>query len=309
MKNTFSGAVFSLLLFLLGVSVAEENFIDLFHSKISDLVHQTVERLDRFFVDPRIKEETKAYIRIRGGFRYETVPELKKIQKADFKIRLAKIEKHLGLFIESYKEKITKQDEEEPVDIQNRDKDSISLGIEHHTQTKKFLKHRFSVGFTSSPKFYIRYDIHNIPVIYKRWEITIYQRFRAERRLTNNKLEETTQVYIDRLIAPKMLWRIYVDRYKSSNIPHQMLSYSTSLRLLKNLHRKPLATELLGGITQTKLIDGRISLYTVQNRFRLNFYKDWGFFNVYSGVNWQKERGFKGTPFIQVFFEFYFGRM
>ncbi len=307
MKKFIGGAVLLFLTLFISPK-AQENFIDIFHSKISQIVHGTVEKFDTFFADPRIKEETKAYIRLRAGFRYETVPDFQKIQKIDFKIRLAKIEKHLGLFVKSYRDRITRREEEEPLDISQENKDAVSVGVEHSSKVRKILKHRFSLGITSSPKIYARYDIYNIPVIYKRWEITVYQRFRAERRLTQNRLEETTQIYIDRLIAPETVWRIYLDRYKVSNISHQTLNYYTSIRTLKKMWKKPLAVEMLAGITQSRLINGSVSLYTIQSRFRLNFYKRWAFFNVYTGTNWHRERGFKGTPFIYVFFEFYFGK-
>ena len=58
-----------------------------------------------------------------------------------------------------------------------------------------------------------------------------------------------------------------------------------------------------------KLINAKVSNYTVQYRIRANFYKNWAFFNIYTGSDWPEERGFKGTPFIKIFFEFYFGRI
>ncbi|MDQ7055340.1 MAG: hypothetical protein Q9M89_02075 [Persephonella sp.] len=256
MKNSFRGVVLLLLILLIS-SRAQETFIDIFHSKVSHIVHSTIERFDTFFADPRIKEETEAYLRLRGGFRYETVPDFQKILKIDFKIRLAKIEKSIELLTEKQREKIG--------------------GKKDRKEVRKFLKHRFSIGITSSPKIYARYDIFNVPVVYKRWEITVYQRFRAERRLTENRLEETTQIYVDRLIAPETVLRIYLDRKKSANLSHQILTYSTSVRTLKKAWEKPVAVELLAKAIQSGLVNGRISLYTLQNNIRVNFYKRWAF--------------------------------
>jgi len=289
----------------------QEKFIDLIHKKISSAVYTTVSRLDSFFADPRIKEESKAYLRFRAGFRYDTSPDYEEILKADFKIRLIKLEKRLGIFVESYKEKLTRKEEEEPIEVKEESKEQVSIGIEYKPEKQKILRHRFSTGITSSPKFYAKYYISNIPVIYKRWEITVYQWFRAEKRIKDYKIEERTQLYVDRLIAPNHVWRIYLERYKDSKTPYQVVNYISSLRIFNpsGFNKKPLATEILAGITQKRLINARVSNYTLQYRIRANFYKNWAFFNIYAGSNWSEDRGFKGTPYIKVFFEFYFGRI
>ncbi|WP_457625176.1 hypothetical protein [Persephonella sp.] len=287
---------------------SQESFIDILHREISQVVHSTVERLDNFFADPRIKEETRAYIRFRAGFRYDGTPDLEKILRADFKIRLAKLEKRIGLFVESYTEKLSKKEEEEPLKIPEETGKEISIGAEYKSVQKKLLKHRLSIGLTSSPKIYTKYEIWNIPVVYKRWEFTVYQRFRAERKISSYRLEESTQLYIDRLIAPKTVWRIYIDRYKSSNNPHQIVNYTTSVRFFNSDSKRPVAVELLGAVQQKRIINGGVDSCTVQHRIRINFWKRWSFFNIHTGSNWSKERSFKGTPFIKIFFEFYFGR-
>ncbi|SNZ06501.1 hypothetical protein SAMN06265182_0697 [Persephonella hydrogeniphila] len=297
-----------LLIVLLSTGAySQESFIDILHKEISKAVHSTVAKLDNFFADPRIKEETEAYLRFRAGFRYDSTPDFKKILRADFKIRLAKLEKRIGLFVESYTEKLSKKEEEEPLEISEETKNEISVGAEYKTVQRKLLKHRLSTGLTSSPKIYAKYEIWNIPIVYKRWEFTVYQRFRAERKISTYRLEESTQLYIDRLIAPKTVWRVYIDRYKSSNNPYQVVNYTTSVRFYKP-DKRPVATEILGGIQQKRIINGGVNSYTVQYRVRANLWKKWAFFNVYTGVDWTKERAFKGTPFIKVFFEFYFGK-
>ena len=303
---------FFLLSALLSSSAfGQEKFIDLIHRKISSAVYTTVSKLDSFFADPRIKEESKAYLRFRAGFRYDTSPDFTDILKADFKIRLVKLEKRLGIFVESYKERLTREEEEEPLEVKEENKEQISLGVEYRPEKPKILRHRFSIGITSSPKIYAKYFISNIPVIYKRWEITAYQWFRVEKRIKDYKLEERTQLYVDRLIAPNHVWRIYLERYKDSKTPYQVVNYISSLRIFNptGFYKKPLATEVLAGITQNRLINARVSNYTVQYRIRANFYKKWAFFNVYTGSDWPEDRGFKITPFIKIFFEFYFGRI
>ena len=302
---------FLLSALLTSSAFGQENFIDLIHRKISTTVYTTVSTLDSFFADPRIKEESKAYLRFRAGFRYDSSPDFKNILKVDFKIRLIKLEKRLGLFVESYKERLTRKEEEEPIEIKEKNKQQISLGVEYKPEKPKIVRHRFSIGITSSPKIYTRYFISNIPVIYKRWEITAYQWFRAEKKIKDYKLEERTQLYIDRLIAPDFVWRIFLERYKDSKTPYQVINYITSLRMFNpnGFFKKPLATEILAGITQNRLINAKVSNYTVQYRIRANFYKKWAFFNIYTGSDWQKDRGFKGTPFIKIFFEFYFGKL
>lgn len=289
----------------------QESFIDLIHREISSVVYTTVSRLDSFFADPRIKEESKAYLRLRAGFSYDSSPDFKNILKADFKIRLIKLEKRLGIFVESYKERLTRKEEEEPVEIKEKNKDQISVGVEYRPEKPKILRHRFSTGITSSPKIYAKYFISNIPVIYKRWEITAYQWFRAEKRIDDYKLEERTQLYIDRLLAPDFVWRIYLERYKDSKTPYQVISYISSIRMfdLNRFFKKPSASEIFAGITQKKLINAKVSNYTIQHKIRINFHKNWAFFNIYTGSNWSEDRGFKGSPFIKIFFEFYFGRI
>ena len=302
---------FILFLVLYTAAFSQESFIDILHKKISAAVHTTAGKLDSFFADPKIKEETKAYLRFRTGFEYNTSPDFKDIFRADFKIRLAKLEKSLGLYIESYREKLPHKGEEEPVKIGEEQKGNISVGVEYKPKTK-FIKHKFSVGLTGSPKIYAKYQIYNKPIVYNRWEITAYQRFRVEKKLNDYRLEESTDIYIDRLIRKNTIWRIYLERYKASNVPHQTLNYSTALRIynpFEKIYKRPTAVEFSAGINQHRLINGFVNSYTIQNKLRFNFWKKWAFFNIYTGSNWEKDRGFKGTPFIKVFFEFYFGKI
>jgi len=302
---------FLLSVFLFSPAFGQEKFIDLIHRKISSAVYTTVSSLDNFFADPRIKEESKAYLRFRAGFSYNSSPSFNNILKVDFKIRLIKLEKRLGIFVESYKERLTRKEEEEPVEIKERNKEQISLGIEYKPKKQKIVRHRFSVGITSSPKIYAKYFISNVPVIYKRWEITAYQWFRTEKKMNDYKLEERTQLYIDRLLAPDFVWRIYLERYKDSKTPYQVINYISSIRMFNpvKFYKRSLAIESFAGLTQKKLINAEVSNYTLQYRIRANIYKDWAFFNIHTGSNWPKSRGFKGTPFIKVFFEFYFGKI
>ena len=306
--------IFLLLIIVFDKTSATQNndFIDIIHKEISRAVHLTVQQLDNFFADPKIKEETKAYIRFRTGFKYDTKPDISEILKVDFKIRLAKLEKHLGIVLESYKEKISRKEEEEPIKLSEEKSSNISVGIEYKKRVKKWIKHRISIGITGSPKIYGKYDIFNIPLVYKRWEISIFQRFRAERKINNYKLDETTQIYIDRLLTKNKVLRFYIDRYKQSDQPFQTLTYITSIRIMnpiKKLYKKNMATEILAGLYQKRLFGGRISSYTTQYRIRANFWKNWSFFNIHIGTNWEKNRSFKGTPFFQIYFEFYFGRL
>ena len=59
---------FILFLVLYTAAFSQESFIDILHKKISAAVHTTAGKLDSFFADPKIKEETKAYLRFRTGF-------------------------------------------------------------------------------------------------------------------------------------------------------------------------------------------------------------------------------------------------
>ncbi|WP_029520357.1 hypothetical protein [Persephonella sp. IF05-L8] len=298
LKQKGQGAILFFLV-LYTTAFSQESFIDILHREVSILVYSTVEKLDTFFADPKIKEETRAYIRLRAGFEYNTSPQFTNILKSDFKLRLARLEKNLDLHIENLS--------------QNLSGNKLNKHTKEKNKTKtNFLKHRFSIGLTGSPKIYAKYQIYNKPIIYKRWELTAYQRFRVERKLNNYRVEEKTEIYIDRLIRKNTIWRIYIGRRKVSNIPYQLLTYSTAIRIynpLQKIHKKPNAIELYGGINQHKLIKGYVNSYIIQGAYRLNFWKKWTFFNIYIGSNWEKDRGFKGIPFIKVFFEFYFGKM
>lgn len=299
------------ILFLYSLAYGED-FIDILHEKISYFVYSTVEKLDNFFADPRVKEEAKSYIIIRAGAQYDTSPNFDDILRADFKIRLAKLERSLGLFLESYKEREIRKEEEKPIKISEEEKGKLSIGIEHKRKIYKFLKHKISIGLTGTPKIYAKYQIWNNSFIYKRWEITVYQRFRAEKKLNDYRLEESTELYFDRLIAPGTIWRIYVGRNKSSDIPYQELNYATLIRILnplKKLYKKTMALEISSGFDQNHFINGRISGYSVSCALRANFWKRWAFWNFQIGSNWSEDRGFKGTPFIKAYLEFYIGKM
>ncbi|WP_457628086.1 hypothetical protein [Persephonella sp.] len=292
--KTVAGRAFLFLSLLTPSAYSQENFIDLLHREISFAVHSTVEKVDQFFADPRIKEESRSYLRLTSGFIYDGKPEFNTIMKLDFKLRLTKMEERIKLFFGDLKSKSSNPKDKE------REKNQLD----------RLLKHRFSIGISGVPKIYAKYEIFNIPIVYKRWELSVFQRFRIESRIYDYRLEERTQMYLDRLIAPDTLWRIFIERYNASNIHYQRLNYATSLRIynpLKKIYKRNMATELLAGMGQNRIINGRIENYTVQYRARANFWRKWAFFNIHIGTNWEKYRGFKGTPFIQVYLEFYAG--
>ncbi|WP_457640127.1 hypothetical protein [Persephonella sp.] len=281
-----AGGIGLFLSLLFSNAYPQESFIDILHREISAVVHKTVEQFDNFFADPRVKEETEAYLRLTAGLHYDGRPYYKNIFKTDLKIRLTKLEKSAGLLVEN-----RKNSQEKTV--------------------QKPIRHRLSAGISGFPRLYAKYEIFNIPVVYKRWEFTLFQRFRAEYRFTDYRLEERTQLYIDRLIAKQTVWRILIERANISNLHYQLVNYSTAVRVynpLKKLLRKNSATELSFSITQAGLVNGRAVRYTLQNRTRTNFWKKWAFININIGSWWDKSRGFKGTPFIQVYLEFYTGK-
>ncbi|NPA58799.1 MAG: hypothetical protein GXN94_05855 [Aquificae bacterium] len=286
MGKSVGRAVF-LLSLLFSQAYSEENFVEILHREISYLVYSTVEKIDRFFADQRAKEESRAYLRFRAGFRYTGEPDYQTILNTDLKFRLRKLEKRLLRVV-------VKEDRRRDG---GRGKRKITL-----------LKHRVSVGISGIPKVYGKYEIFTLPVIYKRWEITLFQRFKATYRFSDYKLEERTQLYIDRLIAPETVWRILFERYNASDLHFQRLNYYTYLRRYGIFKKGRTAVDFGGGIRQDRIINGRVGGYTVRHRFRANFWKRWAFFNLQVGTDWNRDRGFKATPFVMVYFEFYAGK-
>jgi len=285
MGKTIGRTVISMLL-LLSPAYSEENFVDLLHREISHMVYSTVERVDHFFADQRTKEESRSYIRLRTGFRYTGKPEYNNILSFDFKFRLRKLEKKVNIM------------------LKQKEKDRIQTG----RKKIPILKQRVSIGISGLPKIYGKYEIFTLPVIYKRWEIRLFQRFKIIHKVYDYRLEERTQIYIDRLIAPETVWRVFLERYNASDLHFQRLNYFFFIRKYSLLKKGRTATDLIGGITQDRIINGGVSRYTLQHRIRANIWRRWTFFNIHVGSDWYKNRGFKATPFIMVYLEFYAGK-
>lgn len=267
-----------------------------------------VKSADSFFQSNKYLDETdNTYIRVRVGSYFQSK------ESSDFDLTLRaqmpfrKSKKNLKIFVEN----ITLDNAE---DILKDDREAPDIGI-HYFKPEKRIKSRYSIGLGGIDPFVkARY---NMPIRTNRWLIDLVQSFKYS---TDDKFEEETNIYFDKEVGKKSLFRIQLHRKTQENIVG--MDYALSLQYYRSLKKDTgfgfgqlffantkyqYTVDSGAEPPQTKNYAG-IHNYVTSLSWRENIWRKWFYYEVRPSVSFHKQYDYEPNYRIRLFFDFYFGK-
>ena len=268
--------------------------------------------VDAFFQNKKYFNETEnTFIRVR------VVSYFQSKESSDFDLALSaqmpfkKSRENLKVFVEN----ITLDNAEDILkDDSGDDHEAPDIGL-HYYKPVKGIKSRYSIGLGGIDPFVkARY---NMPIRTNQWLIDMVQLFKYS---TDDKFEEETNIYFDKKVGEKSLFRIQIHRKTQENIAG--MDYALSLQYYRSLKKEtgfgfgqlffantkyPYAVD--NGIEppQIKHYAG-IHNYVTSFSWRENIWRKWFYYEVRPSVSFHKQYDYEPNYRIRLFFDFYFGK-
>ncbi|MFK5986403.1 MAG: hypothetical protein QM479_13400, partial [Pseudomonadota bacterium] len=233
--------------------------------------------------------------------------------KARAQIPLSKTRKKLKFFIEDFnkdnsKDILTNKNEAQ--------KTAPKIGIHFFSSAEKNITSKYSLGIRGVYPFVRASYSKEFPVA--GWLIEPVQSFLYS---TKDKFEEKTDVYFDKQLKDKSLFRVQLFRQTKSKATgmdyslglsyYQLFRDEVGLRFSQVFWGNTKYTYTLDKATDTakesKPYSG-ISNYATSISWRQNIWKKWFFFEVRPGVNFHRQNNYKANYSINIDLEFYFGK-
>jgi len=293
--------------------ISDSNFIEPKHEPGSD-TEELQNDIDSFFQNQKYFEESSdAYVLIRFSSFFASKGDEKYKLKARAQIPLSRTRKKFKLFIEDLnkdnaKDILTKDNEEQET--------APRIGIHYFPADKYDISSKYSLGLRGIyPYVRARYSKEFIA---GDWSIEPVQSFKYS---TKDKFEEKTDVYFDKQLNDKSLFRIQLNRKTETDTDgmdyflglsyYQLLKDDIGLSFSQIFWGNTKYTYTLDKntrpYTQSKPYSG-ISNYVTSMSWRQNIWKKWFFFEVRPSVNFHRQNDYKANYSLNIDFEFYFGK-
>ena len=184
----------------------------------------------------------------------------------------------------------------------------MAIGINYFTPTYHDIDSKYSLGIRGlHPYIRARYKKE---FLYNDWLVELLQSFRYS---TKTRFKEETNVYFDKKINNINLFRINVSRNTQTN-NHGMeyfLAFEYFYKPKKDIGIS-VTQSFLGDTKFTYFEDellkkySGINTYNTEMSFRQNIWKKWFFYEIRTGVDFQKKYNYKSNYKILFLSDFYF---
>ena len=285
-----------------------KDFIEIFHTKASSILYNTLTYIEKFAGTENIKAKSKAYLKINYGYYYDPYQTLKIEKSINVNVRLKKLEKKLNLFFSSIRRKESQQRELKPYyNNRNNKNDGFSLGLEY-IPLNRYLNINLRVAVTTIKKIYLKTTINTPKIILGGFSIEIMELARRDMYIFGEKPlnQDYTQIYINKLLYKDLILSFFIERRKFSNEAYNKHIISSSLSKIYGEHKKFLVTFNFSE-SGNKVIGAYPVVYNTGIYNRYKFYK-WAYFNFNFGVKWQRQYNFQNNPYVFAGIEIYFGK-
>jgi len=293
----------------------------LFDSNINEAEQEPVNdgkqlqnNIDSFFQNEKYFEESDdAYVLIRLTSFFASKEDEKYKLKARAQIPLSRTRKKFKLFVEDLnqdnaKDILTKDDDDQET--------APKIGIHYFPSDKFDISSKYSIGIRGIYPF--------VRARYSKefsaggWVIEPVQSFKYS---TKDKFEEKTDVYFDKRLDDKSLFRAQLNRKTKTDTDgmdyfvglsyYHLLKDDIGLNFSQVFWGNTKYTYTLDKntrpYTQSKPYSG-ISNYVTSMSWRQNTWKKWFFFEIRPSVNFHRQYDYKANYSLNIDFEFYFGK-
>jgi len=270
--------------------------------------------IDSFFQNEKFLEESDdAYILLRVSSFFASREGEKFKPKARAQIPLRQTRKRLKLFVEDFNRDNAKDILTDNDQIQET---APKIGIHLFSSKSQSITSKYSLGIRGVYPFARARYSKEIPV--NEWLIEPVQSFVYS---TKDKFEEKTDIYFDRQLIDKSLFRIQLHRQTKSKTDgmdyslgfsyHKFLKDKVGLRFSQlfwgNTEYTYTLNKATDPVTKSEPYSG-ISNYVTSISWRQNIWKKWFFFEVQPSVSFHKQYDYKPNYSLNIDLEFYFGK-
>ena len=267
------------------------------------------DEIDRFYKNDKFIDETDdSFVRLRLQSNHQSLSE----SSFNFNLRaylsLPKVKKNIKLFIEDVNKDNFK---DLPFSTSDNEESAMAVGISYFTPSYYGIDSKYSIGMRGIyPYTKARYKKE---FIYNNYSIEPIQSFIYS---TKYKFKEETNLYIDKKLKNKDLFRIRLAR--STNSEKSGMDYSLALQyfyLLKKDIGINFTQSFSGNTNYTYIKDEKtieyknINTYNTQISFRQSIWKKWFSYEIRPGIDFQKKNNFKINYKILFLTDFYFGNI
>jgi len=267
------------------------------------------DEIDEFFLTRILLEERdKSYVRVSFLQGFNSLGKEEFISKLRARVYLTQSRKRFKLFAEDL-------DEDNIGNIGKSDDNPASIGIEKVSTKRLGIKPRYSIGFRGidpflRARFTYETDFGN-------WHFKPVQTFQYS---LQEEFSEITELYLDKYLSEKILFRFVVDRGTQTGAPG--MRYDGFMQLFYKTQEKEGLSFSLGfnGSTQYKQEVGSSvpPLYEDHNkaynylllfRYRQNIWKKWFFYEIAPGVNYHERYDYRPNYNINFRIDLFFGHV
>ncbi|WP_373029696.1 hypothetical protein [Sulfurovum sp.] len=280
--------------------------------KTISTVEEKVHSVDQFFQNEKYLNETEnTYVRVR----VESYFQSKGSNDFDLTVRaqmpFSKSRKRFKIFVDD----LTLDNADEILkDTSANRNDSPDIGIHYFASRHKILS-RYSIGLSGIDPFVkARF---NMPINIDEWLIDPVQLFKYS---TDDKFEEETNIYFDKKVSEKSLFRIQL--YRSTQEEIDGMNYALSAQYYRSTKENTGFgfTQSFFGNTEYQYTTekdvphpktkkyGGIHDYVTSFSWRANIWRKWFYYEVRPSVSFHKQYDYEPNYTLRVFFDFYFGK-
>ncbi|MFC2057928.1 hypothetical protein ACFLR6_03215 [Campylobacterota bacterium] len=274
-------------------------------------VEEKVHSVDQFFQNEKYLNETEnTYVRVR----VESYFQSKGSNDFDLTVRaqipFSKSKKRFKIFVDD----LTLDNADAILKDTTVNDDTPDIGI-HYFASRHNILSRYSIGLSGIDPFVkARF---NMPINIDEWLIDPVQLFKYS---TDNKFEEETNIYFDKKVSEKSLFRIQLHRSTQEEI--NGMNYALSAQYYRSTKKNTgfgFAQSFFGnteyeyttekGVPHPKTKKyGGIHDYVTSFSWRANIWRKWFYYEVRPSVSFHKQYDYEPNYTLRVFFDFYFGK-
>ena len=290
--------------------VAEKKIVDETNENVNTL-EEKVHSVDQFFQNEKYLNETEnTYIRVRVESFIQSKESNDFGMSVSAQMPFSKSRKSVKIFVDD----LTLDNADDILRDSSQKGETPDIGIHYFASKHKILS-RYSIGLSGLDPFVkARF---NMPINIDKWLIDPVQLFRYS---TDDKFEEETNIYFDRKIGEKALFRIHLHRSTHEEI--NGMNYALSAQYFRSTKKDAgfgFAQSFYGnteyeyitekGVPHPKIKKyGGIHDYVTSFTWRENIWRKWFYYEVQPSVSFHKQYDYEPNYKVRVFLDFYFGR-
>ena len=274
-------------------------------------VEEKVHSVDQFFQNEKYLNETEnTYIRVRVENYFQSKESNDFGMSLRAQIPFSKSKKRFKIFVDD----LTLDNADEILKEPSVNNDTPDIGIHYFASRHKILS-RYSIGLSGiDPFVQARF---NMPINIDEWLIDPVQLFKYS---TDDKFEEETNIYFDRKVGEKSLFRLQLHRSTQEEI--NGMNYALSAQYYRSTKKNTgfgFVQSFFGnteyeyttekGVPNPKIKKyGGIHDYVTSFTWRANIWRKWFYYEVRPSVSFHKQYDYEPNYTLRVFFDFYFGK-